>query len=482
MFERLSLSEMGGIGFTIGPMVRFNCYKTPELLQNWSGPAFDPIISGIEIHLNRKPTVSIPSTSAPKPLPVQTTPLVVNSRVTITPRSNKSITINPNKKVEPTVNEPTVDFLSEESIKKFNELNLPPRNKNNTGVPYYGLHDPKAYKNKIEVVKPNLPNNEIKFDQVKIIKLETATEYDSKKIKGAEKSLLLVETEISQSFETSKEIQIEEIQPTVQTPQLTSKEPFNELKNAQKNSLSGTELPQMAKLAIDNKKQVEVDTANLQESTVVPVILNEDFLESHKYKKSDAQIVLKSKKISAIDQYAFRGWRQIEGVYLHDNEITELEHGTFNGLPKLNTLAFEFNSINQIQSGIFNSLTSLQYLKLNCNQIKTIDRSAFNGLYNLKSLDLSNNVIKNIDKATFGDLINLLSLYLNNNLIKQLDSDVFSGLVSLESLDLHGNFIKRFHQSTFKNIPKLKYLDIADNPLDSFDGNAEEFENVEVTI
>lgn len=470
MFERLSLAEMGGIGFTIGPMVRFNCYKTPDLFQKWNGPAFEPIISAIEIHLNRKHAVSSPTTSsAQEPLvpqvPAQQASVVFRNTVTINPKSKKTLTINPNK-IGLHQNESNVDLLSEESIKKFNqELNLVQKNKNNTGVPYYGLNDPKAYKNKIEEVKPedNKPSTEKQLNQVKIIKQEQVVEGSSAndKVKEDKKS---VELPISKSVpvvkEPSKEIKVDDIKVVINKPETTTSDVSKDIK---------------AKEAVKpNIQEIEI--------TASPVVLTEDLLESLNYKRSDAQIVLKSKKITAIDQYAFRGWRQIEGLYLNDNEITQLEYGTFNGMPKLNSLSFEFNSINRIQSGLFGSLASLQYLKLNCNQIKSIDKSAFNGLYNLKSLDLSNNVLKNVDRATFGDLINLLSLYLNNNLIKQLDGDVFSGLVSLESLDLHGNFIRKFQESTFKNLPKLKYLDIVDNPLDSFDGDAEEFEGVEVTV
>lgn len=213
-----------------------------------------------------------------------------------------------------------------------------------------------------------------------------------------------------------------------------------------------------------------------------PIELDQETLEDIGFNKSDEYIILKSRKIASIDPYTFRGWRNIEAIYLYDNLLTKIDHGTFNSLKNLNTLSFEFNSINQIDAGIFSNLANLQYLKLNCNQIKSIDKSAFYGLYNLKSLDLSNNVIKTIDKSTFGDLINLVSLYMNNNLIKSIDVTTFSSLVCMKMLDLHGNFIDKFEETTFKGALSLKYLDISDNPLESFDGNLEEFNDMEINV
>ena len=39
MFERFSKSdrEMGGVGFIVWLMVRFNCYKQPDIFQNKTG-------------------------------------------------------------------------------------------------------------------------------------------------------------------------------------------------------------------------------------------------------------------------------------------------------------------------------------------------------------------------------------------------------------------------------------------------------------
>jgi hypothetical protein len=63
MFERFSksdMAEMGGVGFIVGPMVRFNCYKQPDIFQNWSGEIFDSFLQAIFIHLNR--SIDLPST------------------------------------------------------------------------------------------------------------------------------------------------------------------------------------------------------------------------------------------------------------------------------------------------------------------------------------------------------------------------------------------------------------------------------------
>ena len=47
MFERLNLEDIPDVGFLIDPFVRHNLYKYPEILENWSGEKFEPIINAI---------------------------------------------------------------------------------------------------------------------------------------------------------------------------------------------------------------------------------------------------------------------------------------------------------------------------------------------------------------------------------------------------------------------------------------------------
>ncbi len=52
MFERLDvINEMGGIGFIIAPIVRYNLYKTPKILNEWKGEEFDSILKSIRSRL-----------------------------------------------------------------------------------------------------------------------------------------------------------------------------------------------------------------------------------------------------------------------------------------------------------------------------------------------------------------------------------------------------------------------------------------------
>lgn len=48
MFERLSLDDIPDVGFLIDPLVRHNVYRNPELLESWSGKAFEPIVYAIQ--------------------------------------------------------------------------------------------------------------------------------------------------------------------------------------------------------------------------------------------------------------------------------------------------------------------------------------------------------------------------------------------------------------------------------------------------
>jgi len=53
MFERIDMEELGGVGFIIGPKVRFNCYKNPEMFKSWSGhEMFNSILSAIKEAIN----------------------------------------------------------------------------------------------------------------------------------------------------------------------------------------------------------------------------------------------------------------------------------------------------------------------------------------------------------------------------------------------------------------------------------------------
>lgn len=48
MFERLSLDDIPDVGFLIDPLVRHNVYRNPELLESWSGKAFESIVNAIQ--------------------------------------------------------------------------------------------------------------------------------------------------------------------------------------------------------------------------------------------------------------------------------------------------------------------------------------------------------------------------------------------------------------------------------------------------
>ncbi|CAF1106367.1 unnamed protein product [Brachionus calyciflorus] len=58
MFERLTISDLGGVGFIIGPKVRFNCYKDPQMFENCSGEIFESIIKEIKKNLEISDTTS----------------------------------------------------------------------------------------------------------------------------------------------------------------------------------------------------------------------------------------------------------------------------------------------------------------------------------------------------------------------------------------------------------------------------------------
>lgn len=67
MFERLSMDDLGGVGFIIGPKVRFNCYKNPEMFTNWSGnDIFNSIMEAIQQDLHKLPVTVSESSGSEK--------------------------------------------------------------------------------------------------------------------------------------------------------------------------------------------------------------------------------------------------------------------------------------------------------------------------------------------------------------------------------------------------------------------------------
>ena len=58
MLENLNVIEIGEVGFIINPLVRHNVYKTPRLLNEWSGNEFEGILKSIKSHLGGMWSVS----------------------------------------------------------------------------------------------------------------------------------------------------------------------------------------------------------------------------------------------------------------------------------------------------------------------------------------------------------------------------------------------------------------------------------------
>jgi len=63
MFERFTksdISEMDGVSFVNGHMVRYKGYKQPEIFQSWSGKIFDSLLQAIFVHLNLRIRIDLP--------------------------------------------------------------------------------------------------------------------------------------------------------------------------------------------------------------------------------------------------------------------------------------------------------------------------------------------------------------------------------------------------------------------------------------
>ncbi|XP_026750455.2 chondroadherin-like [Galleria mellonella] len=134
------------------------------------------------------------------------------------------------------------------------------------------------------------------------------------------------------------------------------------------------------------------------------------------------------------------------------------------------------NKISEIENDAFRNIHGMVYLDLSNNSItgEVLRSEIFQGPYKdgiyskiaLETLNLGHNEIHSLDRYLFQYTPNLTRLYLNNNPIETLDHVTIlalSSAVNLEVLDLSSTEIDSIPLNAFRGLEKLQHIDLSNN-------------------
>ncbi|XP_050725480.1 relaxin receptor 2-like [Eriocheir sinensis] len=161
------------------------------------------------------------------------------------------------------------------------------------------------------------------------------------------------------------------------------------------------------------------------------------------------RVTMRSRKVSA-------NARDVTELWIEGNRVM-LSRGAFRGFTNLETLFLRHNKITDVEDRAFETLTKLKDLELNFNLIRHLRADSFVGLHSLASLNLDNNPLLTVHTTAFRPLVNLVSLWMDN---LELSSELLANITT----DLHHEsrtailthvFFKRFRYCGY-------FLDVPD--------------------
>ena len=150
---------------------------------------------------------------------------------------------------------------------------------------------------------------------------------------------------------------------------------------------------------------------------------------------------LQHNEIQTLSYHSFNGLREIETLYLNDNNLTSIDDTHFLGLRQLTSLWLQNNMISTISQGAFYDLESLLTLNLSTNSIRTLNLDIFWTNHKLRNLELQNNQISTIEQSLENVLDALIIFNLRNNNLAYIKPGIFQTMSKLNSLDLRQNDI-----------------------------------------
>ena len=181
--------------------------------------------------------------------------------------------------------------------------------------------------------------------------------------------------------------------------------------------------------------------------------------------------------IRSITESAFEAIsRDLQVLYLHDNQLESLPSGVFRTMLRLGQLQLHNNRLTQLSDGIFSGLVNLVYLTLNVNRISRVDPSTWRALPDLRVLILEDNRL-GYGRLVFpaGAMPNLEELRLDKNGLTSISDDIISGLPNLRRLHFRWNNVESLPPNVFRAVPRLEMVDLSVNNItqltqDAFNG------------
>ncbi|CAJ0577638.1 unnamed protein product, partial [Mesorhabditis spiculigera] len=162
-------------------------------------------------------------------------------------------------------------------------------------------------------------------------------------------------------------------------------------------------------------------------------------------------------------------------VNLTDNKITKIGKNTFNGVRNVEWLYLDNNDIKSVGTQPFAKLANLRgiHLKAAFGDISAAAKADLLALFfdhprrgwnELQEIDLSNNGLEIINPNTFCKVPSLVRLILDGNNLKKFEVAP-KCLQGLRQLVLRGNKLETVPATLYDMLPSLNAVDVSKNPL-----------------
>ncbi|XP_046563026.1 leucine-rich repeat-containing protein egg-6-like [Haliotis rubra] len=142
-------------------------------------------------------------------------------------------------------------------------------------------------------------------------------------------------------------------------------------------------------------------------------------------------LTLNNNKINRVAFMAFSKLKNLQEIWLRDNNLIYIPRGLPDNLKKL---YMDSNKVVEIQRAQFANTSQLEYFTVEKNRVQTIEAGSLSRLRFLKYLNLQGNGISTITKGMFDNVRNLTTLTLSNNPINKIETGAFKNLENLTSL------------------------------------------------
>lgn len=217
-------------------------------------------------------------------------------------------------------------------------------------------------------------------------------------------------------------------------------------------------------LAYRNLLSLELDRNNIH------YVRDDAFLDL----KQMEELYLENNQISSLSSNSFSGLESARLLDLAYNHLYEIEPRTFDGgkLPHLESLNLAFSKIYGLHPGSFVNLTSLRILNISHNSLDAMHTFGdYLSFPVLEVLDLSfNSIGQYLNASVFKFMPKLEQLILTGNRIQTVQRQTWEGLEnSLQVLRLQRNNLYYVENNAFANLRVLTTLDLSYNNLQMLD-------------